>query len=193
VVAFNHEVKVLQKFTSKPAEIGRAFDRMAKDVGGSTRLLDTLDQAVTMLRKAPETRGGRRLRRVIVTITDGYDSASIIDPNELVRRAANVGVTIYAVTLPSYVRALDGKQTRVPTLLEIAGVVPATGGLDFSADADDFGPFFQAIAEEVSTGYQLAFYPPEASRRDGKFHQIKIEVTRPGVTVRAGRQGYQIE
>jgi Ca-activated chloride channel family protein len=192
VITFNHEVKVLQKFTNKASDISRAFDRIS-DIGGSTRLLDTLDQAVTMLKKAPAVRGGRRLRRVIVTITDGYDSASVIDPNELVRRAAGAGATIYALTLPSYVRSLDGKRTRVPTLLEIAGVVPATGGLDFSADSNDLGPFFQAIAEEVTTGYQLAFYPPEASRRDGKFHQIRVEVTRPGVTVRASRQGYQIE
>jgi Ca-activated chloride channel family protein len=192
VVAFSHEVKVLQKFTSKPGEIGRAFDKI-RDVGGSTRILDTLDHAVTMLRKAPAVRGGRRLRRIVVTITDGYDSASTIHANEVARRAAAAGVTIYAITLPSYVPSLDGKRVRVPTLLEISGVVPATGGLDFSADMSDFGPFFQAIAEEVTTGYQLAFYPPEANRRDRKFHQIRIEVTRPGVTVRASRQGYQME
>jgi Ca-activated chloride channel homolog len=192
VVTFSHEVKVVQKFTSKPEEIGRAFDKI-KDIGGSTRILDTFDHAVTMLRKAPATRGGRRLRRVVVAITDGYDSASTITAPEVARRAAAAGVTIYAITLPSYVQSLDGKRVRVPTLLEISGVIPATGGLDFSADTNDFSPFFQAIAEEVTTGYQLAFYPPEASRRDRKFHQVRVEVARPGVSVRTSRQGYQIE
>ncbi len=192
VVAFSHEVKVLQKFTSKPEEIGRAFDKI-DEVGGSTRILDTFDQAVTMLRKAPAVRGGRRLRRVVVAITDGYDSASTISATEVARRAAAAGVTIYAVTLPSYVQSLDGKRMRVPTLLEISGVIPATGGLDLTADSKDFGPLFQAIAEEVTTGYQVAFYPPDASRNDGKFHQIRVEVARPGVSVRASRQGYQLE
>ena len=63
--------------------------------------------------------------------------------------------------------------------------------MDFSADSYDFTPIFRAIAEETASSYQVAFYPPEANRRDGKFHQLRVEVTRPGVTLRASRQGYQ--
>ena len=72
-------------------------------------------------------------------------------------------------------------------------MIPATGGLDFSADSKDFDPFFKAIAEEVTAGYQVAFYPPESSRKDSNFHKVRVEVTRPGVTIRASRQGYQFE
>jgi VWFA-related protein len=190
VVAFNQEVKVLQKFTNDAKSIGKAFDKVS-ETGGSTRLFDTLDQAVTMLSKAPPTRGGRRLRRVIVVFTDGYDSSSTIAPSELVRRASVAGATIYSITLPSYMSTLDGKRERVITILDAHGVVPATGGLDFSAEVSDYTPIFKAIAEEVSSGYQLAFYPPDPKRRDGKFHTLKVEVTRPGLVVRPSRQGYQ--
>lgn len=190
VVAFNQDVRVLQKFTSDAKSVGKAFDKIG-DTGGSTRLFDTLDQAVTMLSKAPPTRGGRRLRRVIVVFTDGYDSSSTIAPAELVRRASAAGATIYSITLPSYMATLDGRRERVITILDAHGVVPATGGVDFSAEVDDYTPIFKAIAEEVSSGYQLAFYPPDAKRRDGKFHTLKVEVTRPGVALRASRQGYQ--
>ncbi len=190
VIAFNQEVKVLQKFTNDAAGIGKAFDKI-KDTGGSTRLFDTLDQAVTMLSKAPLTRGGRRLRRVVVVITDGYDSSSTIAPAELIRRAAAAGASIYSITLPSYMATLDGHRERVITILDAHGVVPATGGLDFSADTDDYTPIFRAIADEVSSGYQLAFYPPDAKKRDGKFHTLRVEVSRPGVVVRPSRQGYQ--
>ena len=190
VVSFSHEVKVLQKFTSQARDVGRAFDKIT-DVGGSTRLLDTIDQAITMLRKAPAVRSGRRLRRVVVVITDGYDNASVIDANELARRAAAAGVTVYSITLPSYIRTLDGGRTRAITILDVTRIVPATGGMDFSADSYDFTPIFRAIAEEITASYQLAFYPPEATRRDGKFHQLRVEVARRGVTVRTSRQGYQ--
>ena len=189
VVAFNQEVNVLQKFTSDAKAIGKAFDKIG-DVGGSTRLFDTLDQGVTMLSKTPLTRGGRRLRRVIVVITDGYDNSSTIAPLELIRRAEAAGVTIYSITLPSYMATLDGRRERVITILDAHGVVPATGGADYSADGD-YTPIFAAIAEEIASGYQLAFYPPDAKKRDGKFHTLRVEVTRPGVVLRASRQGYQ--
>lgn len=190
VISFNHEVKVLQKFTSDAKSVGKAFDKI-KDVGGSTRLFDTLDQSVTMLSKTPTTRGGRRLKRVIVVITDGYDNSSTIAPLELIRRAAAAGVTIYSITLPSYIATLTGTRERVLTILDAHGVVPATGGIDFSADSNDYTPFFKAIAEEVASGYQLAIYPPEAKRHDGKFHTLRVELTRPGATLRVSRQGYQ--
>jgi Ca-activated chloride channel family protein len=190
VMAFNQEARLLQKLTNDPKAVGKAFDKVG-DVGGSTRLFDTLDQAVNVLSKAPQSRGGRRLRRVVVVITDGYDSSSTIAPTELVRRAAAAGVTIYSITLPSYMATLDGGRVRAPTILDAHGVVPATGGLDFSAENEDYAPIFKAIAEEVSSGYQLAFYPPDAKRHDGKFHALRVEVTRPGVALRASRQGYQ--
>ncbi len=189
VVAFNHEVRVLQKFTNDAKSVGKAFDKIG-EVGGSTRLFDSLDQGVTLLSKAPLTRGGRRLRRVIVVITDGYDSSSTIAPTELIRRASVAGATIYSITLPSYMATLDGKRERVITLLDAHGIIPATGGTDYSADGD-YTPIFRAIAEEISSGYQVAFYPLEAKRRDGKFHPLRVEITRPGVVVRPSRQGYQ--
>lgn len=192
VITFNHEIKVLEKFTSDPKKIGKAFGK-AVDMGGSTRLFDSIDQAFTMLRKAPVSRGGRRLRRVVVVITDGYDSSSVISTKELLRRAASDGVTVYSITLPSYQRQITGERFRVLTLLDASRIVPLTGGIDFSADSSDYTPFFQAIAQEVSASYQVAFYPSDEHRRDGKFHQLRIEVTRPGVTVRTNRTGYQVE
>lgn len=190
VLSFNHEVRVLQKFTGDARAVGKAFDKV-RDIGGSTKLFDTVDQAVRMLEKAPVSRGGRRLRRVVIVITDGFDNASTIMPSELARRAAAAGVTVYSITLPSYIRGLDGSRTRAITILDASRLVAATGGADYSADSRDYTPVFRAIAEEISAEYQVAFYPSEAKRRDGKFHALRVEVTRPGVTVRSSRQGYQ--
>jgi Ca-activated chloride channel family protein len=190
VMTFNHEVNVLQKFTNEAKTVGKAFDKV-RDVGGSTRIYDALDQAVRMLTKAPQSRGGRRLRRVVVVITDGIDSASTIAPSELLRRASAAGVTFYSITIPTYIQALDGSRTRAMTLLDVTHLIPATGGADFAADSSDYTPIFRAIAEEISAEYQIAFYPPEAKRKDGKFHTLSVEVTRPGIKLRASRQGYQ--
>jgi Ca-activated chloride channel homolog len=190
VLTFNHEVRVRQGFTAEAGKIENAFNSI-QEAGGSTRIFDALDQAVTMLRKAPESRAGRPLRRIIVVITDGYDSTSTLTPQELIRRAAVAGVTIYSVTIPSYMPTLAGSGVRVPTILDVADIVPATGGIDVLADQKDFTPCFQAIAEELSVGYQMAFYPPDATRTDGKFHQLRVETTRPNTTIRVSRTGYQ--
>lgn len=191
VVAYNHEVKVLQKFTANKRDVSRAFDKI-REVGGATRIFDALDQSVSMLAKTPTTRSGRKMRRIIVTITDGIDSSSTINSIELIRRATVASATIYSITLPSYIRALDGSRHRALTILDAHGIVPATGGVDFSADGNDYAPYFKAIAGDASGGYQLAFYPSDAARRDGKPHSLRVEVTRPGVKLRASRQSYEI-
>jgi hypothetical protein len=77
---------------------------------------------------------------------------------------------------------------RVITPLDATRIVSATGGLDFAADAKDFAPIFRALAEEIRASYALAYYP---DLRDGKFHDIKIKTSRPGVQLRVNRTGFQ--
>ncbi|MBO0859814.1 MAG: VWA domain-containing protein [Chloracidobacterium sp.] len=195
-LTFNNKVKVAQDFTPDPAKISRAFEHM-NDFEGSTRIYDALDRAITMLnRRAPRTRNGRPVRRVAVVITDGFDSASIIDRKEVIRRANDAGVTIYSVTLPSFalsgalsgsLESADSMIARVITPLDASRIVPATGGQDFSANARDFTPIFKALAEEIRASYALAYYP---DNRDGKRHELRIKTSRPGVQIRASRTSY---
>jgi Ca-activated chloride channel family protein len=186
-LTFNHKVKITQDFTPDPAKISRAFERM-DTFEGSTRIYDALDRAITMLnRSAPRTRNGRPVRRVVVVITDGFDSASIIDRRELIRRANDAGVTIYSVTLPSFALSPTDSSTRVITPLDASRIVSATGGQDFPADARDFTPIFKALAEEIRASYALAYYPDS---RDGRRHELRIKTSRPGIQVRASRTSY---
>jgi Ca-activated chloride channel family protein len=186
-LAFNNNVKVLQNFTDDPRKIERAFTRLDQ-FEGSTRIYDALDRAVTMLtRQAPRNRQQRPVRRVVVVITDGFDSASIIDRRELIRRAMAAGVTVYSITLPSYMLSATRSTERVITPLDASRVVAATGGRDFAADARDFTPIFKALAEEIQASYGLAYYP---DIRDGKFHEVRVSTSRAGVQLRASRTGY---
>lgn len=188
VVSFASEFRVLQDFTGDPAKVDRAFQKI-KDVGGGTRLFGSIDRSITMLKRSPRFRNGRRLRRVIVAITDGIDSVDSVDQPDLVRRANEAEVTVYSITLPWYSPALGGN--RILTLLDVSRIVPLTGGKDFSADARDFTPVFKAIAEEIRSSYTLAYYPPEKNRRDGRSHQIRVEVRKVGAIVRASRENFQ--
>lgn len=188
VVAFNSEIRVLQDFTSDPKKITQAFQKIG-EVTGSSRIFGTIDRAVSMLKRAPRFRSGRRLRRVVIVLTDGYDNISPPDQPDLVQRANDAEVTVYSITLPSYM-AVAGANRRTMTLLDVSRIVPQTGGADFSADTQDFAPVFKAIAEEIRSSYTLAYYPPEKSRRDGRSHQIRVECKRSGAIIRASRASY---
>jgi Ca-activated chloride channel family protein len=142
-----------------------------------------------MLKRAPRFRGGRRLRRVVIVVTDGFDNLDSTDQQDLIRRANDAEVTVYSITLPSYMVASAGRRSM--TLLDVSRIVPLTGGSDFSADRKDFTPVFKAIAEEIRSSYTLAYYPPDKNRRDGRVHQIRVEVRKTGAIVRTNRTSYQ--
>ncbi len=187
VLAFNYKVKILQDFTDDGRRFERALDKI-EGFEGSTRIYDGIDRAVVMLdRKAPRTRKNRPVRRVVVVISDGFDSASVIDRKELVRRATALGVTVYSITLPSYMFSATRSTERVITPLDATRVVSATGGRDFAADAADFTPVFKALAEEIRASYALAYYP---EWRDGRFHELRVKTSRPGVQLRVNRTGF---
>lgn len=189
VLAFNNEIRILQDFTNNPQKISQAFNKI-KDSSGSTRIFASIDRAVTMLSKVPRYRGGRRLRRVVVVVTDGYDNVDSTEQSNLIRRANDAEVTVYSITQPSYVTGnIQGR--RMMTLLDVSRIVPQTGGTDFSADVRDFTPVFKALAEEIRAGYTLAYYPSDKSRQDGRIHQIRVEVKRSGALIRLSRTNYQ--
>jgi len=188
IITFNNNIRVVQDFTSEPRKISEAFHKIDSP-GGSTRLFASLDKGVSMLKRAPRYRGGRRLRRVIIVITDGIDSVDTVDQRDMIQRANNAEVTVYSITLPSYLPGL-GPNQRAMTLLDVARIVPMTGGTDFSADTNDFTPMFRAIAEEIRSGYTLAYYPPDKTRHDGRIHQLRVEVAKSGAIVRASRNNY---
>lgn len=197
IVAFNHEIRVLQDFTSDAKKIRAAFEKI-KEVGGSSRLFGSVDKAISLLRRAPRYKSGRRLRRVTIIISDGFNTDLIeqFGPPDaiskekpfMIQRANEAEITVYSITLPSY---LLGSNQRSLTPLDISEIVPLTGGKDFSADAKDFTPVFKSLAEEIRASYTLAYYPPEQSRRDGRAHQLRIEARRSGAIVRASRTTYQ--
>jgi Ca-activated chloride channel family protein len=189
VLAFNSEIRVLQDFTSDARKVSAAFQKIG-EVTGSSRIFGSIDKAVSMLKRAPRYRQGRRLRRVVIVLTDGYDNVSPPEQDDLIHRANDAEVTIFSITLPSYMTGGPSSK-RIMTLLDVSRLVPMTGGADFSADTRDFAPVFKSIAEEIRSGYTLAYYPPESNRRDGRVHQIRVECKRVGAIIRASRTSYQ--
>ena len=195
VMTFGMRVRVLQNFTNDPRKFEHALDRLPRDESGlSTHAYDAVDDAIRLLaREAPRTRERQLLKRAVVLITDGFPVGDTVAPKTVIERANAAGVSIYTVTLPSFSRLLASNESAhapLPTPLDVSGLVEKTGGTSVYATDKDFGPLFHALAEEVTSAYVLAFYPPVEKRRDGRFHNIRIEAP-AGLTVRQSRPGYQ--
>lgn len=177
VMAFGMNVKVLQKFTPEANKLDRAFERIAREPNGlSTHTYDAVDDAIRLLvRHAPRTRERRLMKRAVLVITDGFPVGDTVSARTVIERANAADASIYVVTLPSYSRMMAvASQNPLPTPLEVSGLADSTGGRSVYAEERNYESLFRALAEEVTSAYVLAFYPPEPKRRDGQFHNIRI-------------------
>jgi Ca-activated chloride channel family protein len=195
VMSFGMNVKTVQKFTSEADKLDRAIERLAKEPNGlSTHTYDAVDDAIRMLvRHAPRTREGRLIKRAVLVVTDGFPVGDTVSAPTVIERANAAEASIYVVTLPSYSRVLPAAtQNPLPTPLDVSGLAELTGGRSVYADETNYEALFRALAEEVTSAYVLAFYPPEAKRHDRRFHTIKVEGPH-GVMLNQSRPGFQTE
>jgi hypothetical protein len=72
-------------------------------------------------------------------------------------------------------------------LLEKA--VIESGGRIIGVDSSDqIDPIFVDILEELRSQYAIGYYPSD-SRDDGRWHEVRIEMSRPGLQTRS-HSGY---
>jgi len=180
VGAFNDKIQILPKedFTGDRDQLIRIL-KNDLDFGYPTRLFDAVDESIAELR-------GIEGRRVVITFTDGDDTASRLGRGDVLERARIEDVMIYGVGLESdYFNGAQRVRTRPDRGLK--NLAEETGGGFFDLKRkDDLGPTFTRIAQELHSQYVLGFSPPA---QDGKVHKLEIKIKRPGMTAR-GRKSY---
>ena len=180
VGAFNDKIQILPKedFISDRDELIRIL-KGDLDFGYPTRLFDAVDESIAALRNIEG-------RRVVITFTDGDDTASRLSRGDVLERARIEDVMIYGVGLESdYFNGAQRVRTRPDRGLK--NLAEETGGGFFDLKRkDDLGPTFTRIAQELHSQYVLGFTPPA---QDGKVHKLEVKVKRPGMTAR-GRKSY---
>jgi VWFA-related protein len=137
---------------------------------GDTSILDGVYVALT-------TTLAQTGRSLVVVCTDGYDTTSWLEPDEVLESAKRSNAVIYAVT------AAEARR-RSP----LKDLTDATGGhlLQVSSSADLHGAF-QTILRDFRSRYILAYTPQGVPT--GGFHRLDVHVKRRGLTVKA-RPGY---
>ncbi len=174
VVQFDSEVNLVQDFTY---DYQRLEDSILEiRAGGATKLYDSIFLAVEDLL------AGEVGRKVIVVLSDGADTQSVITSEQAIRVAQNQDVLIYGIGVRS-----AGYDSDFGKLKEFAN---ATGGLFFKSKASlqRLRDAFEQINQEIKNQYSLGYISTNP-RPDGSFRRISVRLKRSSLKV-THRKGY---
>lgn len=175
VGSFSDKIQFSGTFTNDRDDLIFALNDL--QFGNPTRLYDATYESIAML----EGVGGRK---VVLVFTDGDDTASRRDMGDVLERAKNDEVMIYAIGLESeYFNGQRMVRTRPDRGLR--RLADETGGGYFELKkTDDLAPTFTRVAQELHSQYTLGFTPPIL---DGREHKLAVRMKQPGMTARARR------
>ena len=170
LLAFNHEIQLLQRPTTELAAVRHALDRVAPR--GNTALVDAL-YAALRIRELGER------RTAIVVFSDGIDNLSWLTAADVLEAAGRSNAMVYGVTVR------EKGDRKEPFLGEAAR---ATGGRLFAASNDrDLRARFLEVLEDIRSRYVLRYVP----RRPGSsgWHAVDVRLRNGKGNVLA-RPGY---
>jgi Ca-activated chloride channel family protein len=185
LIGFADRVEVLQPFTSDQAALERAIRKTVAN--GSTPLYNALYIALKDLKKIRATTEQDIRRQAIVVFTDGADTSSLMDFDELLDLAKRSETAIYAIALrsPSEIAS----RTYADTDFSLRQLAQQTGGRSFfPTRIEDLAGVYRQIADELANQYVVGFVSKNA-KRDGAWRKLTVRVDREGTTART-RLGY---
>ncbi|HVH25940.1 MAG TPA: VWA domain-containing protein [Vicinamibacterales bacterium] len=184
-IDFDNRVRVRQSLTADTGALSGAIAQMK--VGGSTALYNAVYVALKELNKQHGHQESDRRRKVIVLLSDGEDTSSIVTFDEVLELATRSDTAIYCIGLLGG-GAFDGQRPQ-DQKFALRQLAERTGGRAFfPQDMDAFSGIYAEIKTELSNQYSLA-YESNNPRRDGQFRRISIRVSRNGASART-RSGY---
>jgi Ca-activated chloride channel homolog len=181
VMQFNDRTTVLQDFTPDHQKLEEAIKRT--EASGPTALHNAMYVALkdlNKMKKAAELR-----RRAIVLLSDGEDTASLVNDEQVLELARKTEIAIYAISLrPSRVPERNRQQFSQAVHLLTALSRETGGQVFFPNSISELDTVYDRIAEELRTQYNLG-YVSSNSRRDGKWRRVVVRApTREGLTIR---------
>ena len=181
VMQFNDRTTVLQDFTPDHQKLEEAIKKT--EASGPTALHNALYVALKDLNKMKKAADLRR--RAIVLLSDGEDTASLVNDEQVLELARKTEIAIYAISLrPSRVPERNRQQFSQAVHLLTALSRETGGQVFFPNSISELDTVYDRIAEELRTQYNLG-YVSSNSRRDGKWRRVVVRApTREGLTIR---------
>lgn len=167
--------------------VGALVDSLEKlQAEGITQLYSAVQGSAKYL---GETEG----RRVIVLLSDGFDTSGRNELPQTLEAAQRSDVVIYAISpFGGGEETNTAARVGATTLRQLSA---QTGGVAFfppiepdpKREAAALDAIYRRLAEELRAQYVLTYY--STTPKDGSFRNLRVAVNRPGVSVSA-RKGY---
>lgn len=193
LVGFGNHIRLVSDFTSSGEQVvdrwrqfqkdSRHFPELGppekRDLG--TGFYDAIYYSVT--EKLAQESG----RRALLVFSDGEDNSSSHDMMTTIETAQAENVVVYTIR---YTEKEHGHLTaRNKYGIKVMDrIAKETGGTHIDAEQTDPHAYFQQIAAELRTSYELAYYSTSPAK-DDTFRKISIRPKQPGLTVRT-KTGY---
>jgi VWFA-related protein len=180
VIGFATDPHVLMDFTDDPEKLEAGLKKLS--AGGGTAVYDSVFFAAQQ--KLAKEQGERR--KLIILISDGYDTASGHTLKEAMDRVQRHDALIYAISVN---RATDTKsEERDAGDKAIRQMVDETGGRAyFPTKLSDMAAEFRKIENELRSQYSLSFTP--INPFDGTYRKLRVELSDKKYKART-RTGY---
>jgi Ca-activated chloride channel homolog len=179
------EWRLEQPFSSSAETLIAAANKL--EAKGTTSLYGAIQAASKELAK---TEG----RRVIVILSDGYDTRNRETLAQTLEVAQRSDVVIYGISPAGSGQATSS--AAVAGAGALRQLCEQTGGVAFFPpvkpkewqEAQDLDVIYTRLIDELRAQYVLTYYS-KAPATDGRFRALRVEVKKPGLTVSA-RKGY---
>ena len=191
VVTFADSVSVVQSLTTDRDLLERAVRHTG--AFGSTALYNAVYISLRQFGQTAHGTGDVR-RQAIVVLSDGQDTSSLINLEDVMAAAHRTGVNIYTVALQSRLEAHRLEQEGGHRYLSdsdyaMQTMARETGAQAFFPSPSDLKGVYSRIATELANQYSIG-YVPANNRSDGRFRRVIVQIiTHPGLHPRT-RPGY---
>jgi Ca-activated chloride channel homolog len=184
VIDFDSQVRILQAFTNDAATLEKAIRQTTPN--GSTSLYNAIYISLKELKKVRASSSSDIRRQAIVLLSDGDDTSSLIEFEEVLDLAKRSETAIYAIGLR---QGELGRREFKEAEFVLKQLANETGGRAyFVTDARELPKIYQTIWDELSSQYSVA-YSSANPKRDGAWRRIQVRLLRPNTTART-KLGY---
>jgi Ca-activated chloride channel family protein len=192
LMTFSDRVRMIVAPPSDPKMLAGHLATL--EAGGATTLYDATFAAVALRRRIP----GRTL---VLVFSDGDDTASWLDPLDVLKAAQHSDIVVHAVTRKRGFRYPSGEDAGTrgiersrfaaePQLfgrLYLSQLVEETGGSVFIADSSGLEEAFARVVNEFRSRYVLTYSPRDVA--PAGWHAIEVTLNGRKADVKA-RRGY---
>ncbi len=184
VIEFNSQVRIPQPFTNDVNALERAIRQTT--VNGSTSLYNAIYVSLRGLKDERAKNAEEIRRQAIVMLSDGDDTSSVIEYDDVLDLAKRSETAIYAIGLR---QPESGRGKFKEAEFVLRQLSQETGGrVFFPTSVAELPKIYEQISEELASQYTMA-YSSKNPMRNGAWRRIDVRVNKPGLSART-RRGY---